>query len=83
MDENEKIQSFGDMVNATEKLSKPWQDANRRSTIALVVTNAIWAFIVALLICLAYLTPVDVDQQQNFDDHSQTQSYSEGATFGD
>ena len=32
MDGNEKIQSFSDMVNATEKLTKPWR-------IALVITN--------------------------------------------
>ena len=32
MDDKEKIQSFGDMVEATERLTKPWR-------IALLVTN--------------------------------------------
>lgn len=34
MTDNEKIQSFGDMVDATERLTKPWR-------LALIVTNAL------------------------------------------
>ena len=32
MDDKEKIQSFGDMIQATEKLTKPWR-------YALIITN--------------------------------------------
>lgn len=84
MDENkEAIQNFGDMVNATQQLSKPWQEHTRRLTIALILTNLFWAIIVGMFVWFAYMTPVDVDQVQDFDDHTQQQSYSEGVTNGD
>ena len=47
MDDQEKIQSFGDMVEATEKLTKPWR-------LALLVTNVLWAFIVGMLVYDTY-----------------------------
>lgn len=75
MTDNEKIQSFGDMVNATEKLTKPWQ-------IALIVTNIFWAAVTFSLIWFAYMTPIDSSQTQNLPDGSQSQSYSQGATKG-
>lgn len=75
MPDNEKIQSFGDMVEATEKLTKPWR-------IALFLTNILWAVVLFSLILLAYLTPVEMEQGQNIPDGSQTQSYREGATGG-
>lgn len=75
MPDNEKIQSFGDMVEATEKLTKPWR-------IALFLTNILWAVVLFSFILLAYLTPVEMEQGQNIPDGSQTQSYSEGATGG-
>ena len=34
MTDNERIRSFGDMVQATEKLTKPWR-------LALIITNAL------------------------------------------
>lgn len=83
MTDEEKIQSFGDMVNATQKLSQPWQNHTKHLTIALIVTNLFWAIIVGLLVWFAYMTPMDVDQQQDFTSQTQTQSYSEGVTDGD
>lgn len=79
----ETIQNFGDMVNATEQLSKPWQEASKRSFIALLVTNAFWALIVAMLIWFAYMTPIDAQQEQDFAGQTQNQHYSEGVTNGD
>lgn len=83
MEENEKIQNFGDMVNATEKLSAPWRETVWKLIRALVITNLLWAIIVGLLVWFAYMTPVDVGQEQNFEQQQQTQSYSEGVTSGD
>jgi len=75
MDEKQTIQNFGDMVNATEKLTKPWR-------IALLVTNILWAVIVALLISYAYLIPAEMTQEQDLPTQHQTQTYTEGAAFG-
>lgn len=67
MDDKEKIQSFGDMVNATEKLTKPWR-------FALLVTNALWAIALIAFIMLAYLTPDTSYQYQDFDGTTQYQT---------
>lgn len=75
MDDNEKIQNFGDMVAATERLTKPWR-------IALLVTNIAWAVVMLAFILLAYLTPVEMEQGQQLPDGTQNQSYSEGVTGG-
>lgn len=84
MDENkETIQNFGDMVNATQQLSKPWQEHTRRLTLALILTNLFWAIIVGMFVWFAYMTPIDVDQEQDFNDQTQHQYYSEGVTNGD
>lgn len=64
---NEKIQSFGDMVQATERLTKPWR-------LALLITNALWAAVFLAFILLAYLTPDTVYQSQDFEGQVQTQS---------
>ncbi len=73
------IQNFSDMVNATEKLTKPWK-------VALIVTNIAWAVIVGMLIWFAYMTPVDVGQEQSIQDQTQnqtqTQNYNHGVTDG-
>ncbi len=94
MDErNEMIQNFGDMVNATERLAKPWQDecqrwkddagkAKKHHTIQMILTNLFWCIIVALLVWFAYMTPIESDQEQNFEAQTQTQTYSEGVTDG-
>ena len=55
MDDKEKIESFGDMVQATERLTKPWR-------IALLVDNIAWAIVMLAFILLAYLTPVEMEQ---------------------
>ena len=72
MTEQDKIQSFGEMVEATERLTKPWK-------IAMLVTNIAWAFIVALLVWMAYMAPVEVEQTQDFSNQTQGQYYSEAA----
>lgn len=80
MDDKEKIQNFGDMVSATEKLTKPWRWA-------LIITNALWAIVFMAFILLAYLTPDTSYQVQDQDItasvQSQTQSTgSEVVTHG-
>lgn len=77
MNDTEKIQSFGDMVNATEKLTKPWRWA-------LIITNFLWAVVFLAFILLAYLTPDTSYQMQDFEGQSQVQSTgSEVVTQGD
>lgn len=76
MTDNEKIQSFGDMVDATEKLTKPWR-------IALLITNALWAAVFLAFIIFAYLSPVEMEQQQDYVSQVQTQNYSDGPAKGD
>lgn len=89
MTDNDKIQSFGDMVDAVEKLTKPIQDENERihGQIDKMHRQMWWeriVFGVLLLafIAFAYLSPVEVEQGQQFDDGTQNQSYSEGFTGG-
>lgn len=83
MEDKEKIQSFGDMVSATEKLAEPYKKFAFGSIIALIATNLFWAIIVGMLVFFAYMTPAEMSQEQNFDTHQQSQSYTEGATNGD
>lgn len=75
MVDNDKIQNFGDMVEATEKLTRPWR-------IVTIVSNCLWAIVVAMLIWFAYMTPVEVGQNQDFTQQIQGQTYSEGVTQG-
>lgn len=79
MDDHDKIQSFGDMVNATEKLTSPWRRAFGWTLIATVLTNLFWAVIVWFLVHYAYMNPIDVLQEQNFSGQEQTQSYNQGS----
>lgn len=67
MTDTEKIQAFGDMVTATEKLTKPWR-------LALIITNVLWALVFLAFILLAYLTPDTSYQYQDFDQHTQVQT---------
>ncbi len=77
MNDTEKVQNFGDMVNATEKLTKPWRWA-------LVITNILWAVVFLAFILLAYLTPDTTYQMHDFEEQSQVQSAgSEVATQAD
>ncbi len=82
MDDKEKIQSFGDMVDATEKMSAPWRKVNLIQLIALVLTNLFWAIIVGMLVYYAYMTPIEVTQNQDLTEQQQTQEYSSGVTDG-
>lgn len=74
MNDNEKVQTFSDMVEATERLTTPWRKA-------FFLSNILWAIIVAMLVWFAYMTPIDMDQSQNqqgFETQTQQQYYSEG-----
>lgn len=89
MTDNEKIQSFGDMVDAVERLTRPVQEENERlhGQIDKMHRQMWWERVVfgvllLALILLAYLAPVDMEQGQDFESGHQSQSYSEGATFG-
>lgn len=82
MTDNEKIKSFGDMVDATEKMAKPWQKTNFILTIALVLTNFFWAIVLFFFIWFAYMTPIDSEQVQELPSGTQTQHYSQGTTDG-
>ncbi len=82
MTDNEKIQSFGDMVDATEKMSAPWRETVNKLIKALIFTNLFWALVLGAFIAFAYLTPTEFEQGQQFDEHTQSQSYSEGFTNG-
>lgn len=77
MNDAEKIKSFGDMVDATERLTKPWR-------IALIVTNVLWAVVVCMFIWFAYMAPDTAYQAQEFEGHQQVQSSgTEVVTQGD
>lgn len=67
MTDKEKIESFGDMVEATERLTKPWK-------MALIITNALWAIVFLAFILLAYLMPDTSYQYQDFEGQAQVQS---------
>lgn len=67
MNDSEKIQNFDDMVQATEKLTKPWR-------LALVITNVLWALVFLAFILLAYLTPDTTYQYQEVEGQAQVQS---------
>lgn len=82
MDDNEKIQNFGDMVDATDRMSKPWRDTVHRLMAVLVLTNFFWALIVGLLVWFAYMTPETMTQEQDYVAQHQSQAYTEGATNG-
>jgi len=89
MTDNDKIQSFGDMVAAVEKLTKPIQEENERLHAQLDKCHKqMWwerivlGIILLAFILLAYLTPVEMEQGQQLPDGTQSQSYSEGVTGG-
>ncbi|MEY8388212.1 hypothetical protein AALC17_13115 [Oscillospiraceae bacterium 38-13] len=82
MDDKKMIQDFGDMVNATEALVKPWKEFVKWLIFALVATNLIWGFVLWRQIRYAYMEPVEITQEQLFDEHTQNQHYSSGATDG-
>ncbi len=82
MEDKEKIQNFGDMVDAVERLTKPIQEENERLHKHLWWERIILGGIILALALLAYLAPVEMEQGQQFDDGTQSQSYSDGVTGG-
>lgn len=78
----EKIQNFADMVDATEKMTAPWRKLAAWLLVALVISNGLWAFVHWKQLQYAYMTPVEFEQGQQFDEHTQSQSYREGVTDG-
>lgn len=74
MSDKEKIESFGDMVNATEKLSAPWRDMAFKLIKALILTNLFWAIVLAAIVWFSYMEPDTTYQQQAFEGHQQVQS---------
>lgn len=58
---------FEKMVAGAERLIKPWK-------IALILTNAFWAFVLALFIWFAYMSPIEMEQSQDFPAESQSQT---------
>lgn len=82
MNDKEKIQSFGDLVEASEKITKPWRMLCVWLLAALVATNLIWGFVHWKQLQYAYMTPEEFSQTQQFDDQTQAQSYSQGAAQG-
>lgn len=84
MTDNEKIQSFGDMVDATEKMSAPWRETVNKLIKALILTNLFWAVVLSVFIWFAYMAPDTTYQTQEFEGHQQVQSSgTEVVTRGD
>jgi len=74
MTDSEKIQSFGDMVDATDRMSSPWRDAVHKLVKALILTNLFWAIALCAFIWFAYMAPDTTYQTQEFDGYKQVQS---------
>jgi len=52
------VQYFDKLIDGAERLVKPWR-------LSLIVTNLFWAIVFAIFIALAYLSPSEIDVQQN------------------
>jgi|GEM_PF-1738390 len=52
------VQYFDKLIDGAERLVKPWR-------LSLIVTNLFWAIVFAIFITLAYLSPSEIDVQQN------------------
>ena len=74
MSDNDKIQSFGDMVDATDRMSAPWRETVFKLIKALIFTNLFWAVVLSAFIWFAYMAPDTTYQAQEFDGHQQVQS---------
>lgn len=87
MNDTEKVMSFGEMVEATEKLSRPWKKAFIISNVAHVIVEIALCILLGMMIYMAYVSPVEYGQEQgqDFDASTQTQStyYSENAAHGE
>lgn len=83
MTDKEKIESFGDMVEATDKMSSPWRETVFKLVRALILTNLFWAAVLSVFIWFAYMAPDTTYQAQEFEGHQQVQSSgTEVATQG-
>lgn len=71
---DEKIKEFGDMVEATEKMSAPWRETVFKMIKAMIFTNLFWAVVLGVFIWFAYMAPDTTYQTQEFDGHQQVQS---------
>ena len=74
MSDTEKIQSFGDMVEATDKMSTPWRETVFKLVRALILTNLFWTVVLSAFIWFAYMAPDTTYQTQEFEGHQQMQS---------
>lgn len=93
MDNKEMIRNFGDMVEATERMSKPWQEElksqKKHSLILFIVTNVCWAIVFVFLIYNMYkpvetTTQYQLEQTQDSDNLTQSQHYDyDSTTNGD
>lgn len=83
MTDKEKIENFGDMIDAVEKLTKPWKTFCAWLLAALVATNIIWGFVHWRQLKYAYMTPEEFSQTQEFNEQRQEQHQSQGATQGE
>lgn len=78
MSDEDKIKSFGDMVDGVERLTAPVYEENKRLHKQLFWERIAFSALIALLVLLAYLTPSEMVQDQDFTQQHQTQSYAEG-----
>lgn len=83
MNEKEQVDIFGDAVNATMKMNRPWIIICALLVATIIATNAFWAYVHYKQIKFAYMTPENYSQSQDFDGKTQTQEYSQGTTQGD
>lgn len=83
MNDTEKIQSFAEMVEATEKLVKPWRIFCGWLLVALIITNLIWGFVHWRQLKYAYMTPETFSQTQDYESMQQEQNHGKGAAAGD
>lgn len=74
MSDNEKIQNFADMVDATDRMSSPWRETVFKLIKALIFTNLFWAVVLSVFIWFAYMAPDTTYQAQEFEGHQQVQS---------
>ena len=80
--DQEKIMNFTDMVEASRKMNKPWIIFCGLLLAALILSNALWAYVHAKQLEYAYMTPTEYSQSQDFDGHTQEQQYSQGTAQG-
>lgn len=83
MDDKEKVISFGDMAEASRKMTKPWIVFCGLLLAALVISNALWAFVHWKQLQYAYMTPEEIVQTQDLEGQTQEQRHSQGAAQGE